>query len=637
MTASPVQEAVPLPQSRSRNLYEWICVLLLLSGATLGPILFGAVRLWSFGGLSFIVLLGCLLTFGLALRSEKGRWLVAPPGALLFTIFSIYVLARIPFSTVSYEARIEFLKIASLCTAYWAWMILLDKPGRWRILTSILILTGACISLYALIQQTQDTIRILNYVEIEGRRAGGTYVCPNHFAAYVEIILCLSLAMIFMKKSGWALKLFSVYALVTILPALYFTQSRSGWIGAFVGIAVFFLLWSWRKSLKLFLSTILILPVAVIAISFAIWSSSEIVRDRIDEMIRPAPQDAEIPFEIYNMRLDVWRDTIDMIGDAPVFGHGGGSYRYIMPHYLRMVFARFLRYAHNDYLHHTAEYGIVGLLLFGLIIIAGAIRYLIWIKRTERDKNACLAIGLLAAFAANLAHCFFDYNMQYYSNNHVLILFAAITASAFFTAGDFKPRALKRPLLLWIPALLIVLAMLIAWIPTLGSYALEFKAEAQREDLDLPEAAQTFKLALKIDPGNWNAHVGLGQIYKTRAVWELEPEMKAQLLEDSLRHYEQAHAANPYDVAAKYGISQIMWNQGDIDAALERQRQITEYYPGYIFYKIRYGLNLRKAERYEEALEAFNKARRLQPDESEKRTIDLNRKFLQKKIREMKK
>lgn len=627
----PKKQVMPLAPGRA--IYEWLCIVLLLTASTLGPILFGAVRLWSFGGLALIVSVGCLLTLGLALRTEKGNWIVSPPGGVVALIFLAYLFVRIPFSPITYEARIEFLKIASLVAAYWCWMLLLDRPGRWRILSSILILVGAGICLYAFIQQTHDSIRVLNIVEVEGRRARGTYVCPNHLAAYLEILLCFSIGLLLNKSSGWPLRIFAIYGIISYIPAIFLTQSRSGWIGTFVGVSVVLLLWCWRKSTKWFLAMLGVIPIAIVALSIFAYNSSEMVQKRINNMILPADSEKGIAFNIYNSRLEIWQDTVEMIKDKPAFGHGGGSYRYVIPQYLRMVIPRFLRYAHNDYLHHTAEYGIVGLLLFAAIIVVGALKYLKWIKRTDRDKNACMAIGLTGAVAATLAHCFFDYNLQYYSNNHVLVLVAAITASTFFASGDFKPKALPRPKLVCIPAMLAVLALIVVWTFTLVSYGYTLRGKEEQDDLEFLKAEKDFKTALRYDPGNWKAHMALGQVFKSRGTWEMDADVKAELLGKAIADYKEAMKGNPYEVGPRYGISQVLFLEDKTEEALAMQKEVAETVPGFIFYKIRYGLNLRKAGRYEEALKIFNSARRLNPGESQLRTINLNLKLLRRKLK----
>lgn len=624
--------AMPIPVGRA--IYEWICIVLLLTGAIVGPIIFGAVRLWSFGGLAVLAMLGCLMAFALALRTDKGRYIFAPPGSIAFLIFLLYVLVRVPFSPITYEARVEFLKIASLCATYFAWMLVLDRPGRWRILCAITLLVGSGISLYAFTQLNQDPIMVLGIVEADGGRVGGTYVSPNHYSAYIEILVCLALSLLIMKSSGWVLKIFSAYGLLTFLPGIYFSGTRAAWIGTVVGVSVMALLWCWRRSVKLLLIMIVVLPILLGSLSFIVWNSSEMVRDRIDRMIRVQETDDGVSYQLHDSRLSFWSDTIDMIKTRPAFGYGAGSYRYVFPQYMQMVFPRFLRYAHNDYLHHTAEYGIVGFILFAFIIIVGAVKYLIWIKRTDRDRSACLAIGLMGAFAATLAHCFFDFNLQYYSNNHVLILFAAITASSFFSTGDFKPREISWSKYIWIAAIVVSAAIMIAQAVTLASYVQVRRGNWRQERMELPEAEKFYRSALRIDSGNWNAHLQLGHVFRTMGRWELDPEMKLELLEQARAHYDHAQQGNPFDIDPRFGISQVYLALGDRDTAIELQRQITEDFPAYIFYHIRYAVNLRRAGRHEESLAAFQRARRLSPSDQERSMIDLNIRQLRRIIRE---
>ena len=67
------------------------------------------------------------------------------------------------------------------------------------------------------------------------------------------------------------------------------------------------------------------------------------------------PQAREFNFS----RLGLWRDTLRMAGDHPLFGVGPGGFDSALPPYHRAV-----PHAHNQFLHVLAELGLLGLLPF---------------------------------------------------------------------------------------------------------------------------------------------------------------------------------------------------------------------------------------------------------------------------------
>ena len=78
------------------------------------------------------------------------------------------------------------------------------------------------------------------------------------------------------------------------------------------------------------------------------------------------------------LRPHMWKDTLGLIKDFPVFGVGLGNYSYVFPKYRTFIYhARLLRYAHNDYLQLISEMG-----MFGGVFIAG---FFIWYFRRFRE------------------------------------------------------------------------------------------------------------------------------------------------------------------------------------------------------------------------------------------------------------
>ena len=69
-------------------------------------------------------------------------------------------------------------------------------------------------------------------------------------------------------------------------------------------------------------------------------------------------------------RIAIWKDTIPMIRDFPLFGVGLGAWPEMFPRYRRAPWsADFYREAHNDYLQILAETGVAGFALLGWFFV----------------------------------------------------------------------------------------------------------------------------------------------------------------------------------------------------------------------------------------------------------------------------
>ena len=85
------------PSPAARSVYEWSALALLLAGPLLGPVLFGAVRMWSIGPLLMMAFVGMALFLGRPLWRPDLRLLSIPPGGLLALGFFILFRRGDPF------------------------------------------------------------------------------------------------------------------------------------------------------------------------------------------------------------------------------------------------------------------------------------------------------------------------------------------------------------------------------------------------------------------------------------------------------------------------------------------------------------------------------------------------------------
>jgi tetratricopeptide (TPR) repeat protein len=309
-------------------------------------------------------------------------------------------------------------------------------------------------------------------------------------------------------------------------------------------------------------------------------------------------------------RLMMWKDTVAMIKDQPVLGHGPGSYRWLYDHYKSHKLHFWFRYAHNEYLHILAEYGVVGFAL-----LAGTAAYVLFrlvclVGSVQRDRDAYLVAGLLGSTAACLAHANFDYNLHLFSNMHVLVMFAGIVSACLYASGHLSARPMKAlaAYMVWGGGTLLALVLLLASSQAFVSYGYSLLGDRRREKLDMDRASAYYTNAIRVDPGNWQAYLGMADGLSVLSFWNRDEAVKKEQAVQALECYEKALARNPFDTDVIHGKSKVHSMLGEDEKAIELLQAAVEFAPNDLLSLIELGLELRFAERYEEAYEVFVRA-----------------------------
>jgi O-antigen ligase len=113
-------------------------------------------------------------------------------------------------------------------------------------------------------------------------------------------------------------------------------------------------------------------------------------------------------------RPRLWKDTLRMSADHPVFGTGLGTFPYVMPKYQSFDSEREFTHAEGDWIQYLAETGILGALC--LLIFAGTLARRLWRGVRCQGGNAGLAFGAAVAFVGLVLHGFVDSSLHIPAN-----------------------------------------------------------------------------------------------------------------------------------------------------------------------------------------------------------------------------
>lgn len=598
------QFAQPLEPARSA--LEWAAMVLLLLPSVGGMWYFGGSRVVTFAPPLILAALGMILFWlRLFLFVEVDR-LRAPPGGWSALALAAMLVVWIPFAAVRYDAVLHAVKAVSAVAAYWLWADLAGHQRRWRWLLGALVFSVTLMGCYALIQHMNGSNLVLDRPRPEtyGMRASGAFICPNHFASLVVMALCVCIALIASRGTGGALRILCLYACLVLLPTLYLTQSRSGWLGLLAGGAVVAMVLAWRSGTRRFALTMLIAPMVLALIAFLAWEFLPLVRERIEAALRG------------DMRPRVWADTWSMVLARPWFGWGPGSFRWIFPSF-RERFTDYYepRYSHNEYLDALAETGAIGLVLLLLPYIRAAVALFRRVRGEGREREAALAAAALGALAGTAVHAVFDFNLQMFANLQSLVLIGGVAVSAQLASGGEPARPPSRlvPRLGAVIGMLVALGLIVATARAWQAWVLNERGQALREELRPEDARRVFERALRWDAWLDRPYVELGEIDRRLAFWARDPDEKAAAAERALRRYTEAERLNPWEPDARFGRYKVLDLLGRREEATAELQEIVRRLPHHPYYLTQWGARLSDLGRYPEAIAAFTRAEQISP------------------------
>lgn len=251
----------------------------------------------------------------------------------------------------------------------------------------------------------------LGGVSYDGR-LHGFYLSPNHLAMYLSPAFLIGIWFVFRKYSAiyWkenssnVMFILSLFDLLLIGLAIYFTYSYAAWLAIFIAIAILFyfiagiekkLSFQWKLS---FLSSFLI-----IIILFLSQNGTSKFENLKNLSYRSS----------YNSRLMIWRSAWEIGKDHWLVGIGPGNFQKYYLNYQTRFSEPYLEWAvpqpHNIFLAFWLESSAIGL--------AGFILVLYWFfrkakkifKKTRKGRDGYnIAVVLCALMVYIVFHGFFD-------------------------------------------------------------------------------------------------------------------------------------------------------------------------------------------------------------------------------------
>lgn len=524
-----------------------------------------------------------------------------PITALLLLHTLLYLRSSQPF----FEIHWVLYDLAFLLVI---WFVVDSASIGWRvqIWEEALIFAGFFFSFIDLIyliswhwQWWQIAENILELPPVSIRSPGLLLGSPNTIAVYINLLIPLLIVRVW-RPPRPALRYFWGALLLYFLAILFFTSSRTAWMGLLGGILVLLILLlrptfyqllsrksqpirppkiprSWRyPALFVLLVVMAIVPLIVRQVRLA-WHGS------------------------IGHRIDIWQFALGLIRSKPLLGHGAGGVAFQYALRSQAIGGDEVFHAHNLWLQVTAGAGLVG-----LAFVIWSIFYFLcaqvsaWRETTAENPARHSLIAYAGIGAAILVQSIFDFS--FWRLPYTLAV-AVIVGLVYQFAPPKEFLKVRRKIYILALALLFMFGSTGAFYKLRGNRAYnEGQTFAQAGDWKL--AKQKVCQAVTHNPQNSFYKFQCALASAKEAVQSFDGEG----LEVALQMQKLALTDDPYWYLHWANLSALEWKQEQRQAALEHMYKAVEMAPKQAFLWVYLGWIEEHLGDHEAALVHYHKA-----------------------------
>ena len=276
---------------------------------------------------------------------------------------------------------------------------------------------------------------------------------------------------------------------------------------------------------------------------------SETFQRRMEPVVKFIAGQAEggIGSESRDFRPQTWADTLVMIDEEPLWGHGPGAYRYTYPEFReRFKGERIVTgHPHNEYLELVADYGWIGFVLFALGWMSSLGRCLIFSFRSKETCHTFVGFAAVAMGVGTMIHSFFDFQMHVYPNAMIFAGLLAFALAPMERTNKKRGFRIRLRAGLWIGVVVtlvgFILSVKVMTSAFMRAYADKTFVSARSENASSLYWAEQ---AVKWDSSNWQAHQSKASILYDLRYYSLTLSKKLEIARREKSAYEKAYFYN---------------------------------------------------------------------------------------------
>jgi O-antigen ligase len=554
-------------------------------GLVLGILIFGPLAMGAVDAPEFTVLQGLtvavMLVWALRLWISPKPKLLWPPLSWVVLAFAALAVGRYLTADIEYVARLEMIQVLMYAFLFFAIVNNLYRQESVQIISFTLIFLAMAISCYGVYQFLTHSNRVWDYVSPYLGRASGTYISPNNFAGFLEMLLPLATACVLVGRMKPVVRILLGYSALVMLAGMVVTFSRGGWVAVVVALLVLLgtLIFHRNHRLPAFLLLV------VLAVGGTVFVTNYLSKTL--SYMRRVGTPGETKELDLSVRLNIWTAAEQMWRDHFWWGVGPAHYDYRFREYRPERVQMSPDRAHNDYLNLLADWGAVG----GIIVLAGMVTLGAGLRKTwkyvrpsENDFGRGLSnrfaffLGASAGLFALAVHSMVDFNLHIPANAILCVTLLALLSSNLRFATERHWLGARLPV-----KMLATLALVagVAYLSCQGwrrGHEAVWLARAELLPNFSTQRAAALKTAFEYEPMNFETAYNIGEAFRVQSFDG--GQNYEDLAKTAMQWYARSMKLNPHD--------------------------------GYNF--LRYGMCLDWLEKHDEAGPYFNRADALDPN-----------------------
>jgi O-antigen ligase len=555
-------------------------------GLVLGILVFGPLAMGAVDAPKFIVLQGLtvavMLVWVLRLWISPKPQLLWPPLGWMVLAFAACAIGRYLTADIEYVARLEMIQVLMYAFLFFAIVSNLYRQESVQIVSFTLIFLAMGISCYAIYQFLTHSNRVWDYASPYLGRASGTYISPNNFAGFLEMLLPLATACVLVGRMKPVVRILLGYSVLVMLAGMAVTFSRGGWAAVVVALLVLLgtLIFHRNHRLPAFLLLVVLAVGGTVFVTNYLSKTLSYIH-RVETDLQDKPEN------VFNLRRGMWTAAEQMWRDHFWWGVGPAHYDYCFREYRPESVQASPDRAHNDYLNLLADWGAVG----GIIVLTSMVTFGAGLRKTWRyvrpaendfgrgmSNRFAFFLGASTGLLALAVHSVVDFNLHIPANAILGVTLLALLSSNLRFATERHWLGARLPVKMLAT---LVLVAGVAYLSCQGwrrGQEAVWLARAEQSPVYSPEQAANLKKAFDVELMNFETAYNIGECFRTQSFDG--GQNYEDLAKTAMQWYERSMKLNPHD--------------------------------GYNY--LRYGMCLDWLEKHDEAGPYFNRADALDPN-----------------------